>query len=272
MKSNKRKQYKDLARVLNSNNDPVLRDYNYWVTDRSAKEGMPKLEIMLQHYSNGFSRRIHVVVPPSAAGNQNGIVVFMTDGQLVSGFAEWTFESLGDATLPPISFFGMECNDDGYKRRDRADEYLGADDEELFACHYEAFIKVLPSLAQHLLQVELARETSVVAGFSNGGAFAYRMAVKHPELFGNAVLMSPQRSRQPIDLSKLGDYKTKFFLIAGEVDLERLFKKNALRIKQALDDAGMENSFFHDATRGHNFFLWGRHFPTAINWLFNDSH
>ena len=79
------------------------------------------------------------------------LAVFMADGQLVSDFAKWTFESLRDAALPPIYFFGMECNDDGYKRLDRADEYLGADDEEPFACHYEAFTKVLPSLARHLL-------------------------------------------------------------------------------------------------------------------------
>jgi enterochelin esterase-like enzyme len=278
MTSKKTKHGKDIGRILNSNQEPGMRDYDFLVVDRSTKAGFLKLEkagflkleIVLSHHSNGFSRKAHIVLPPDSVNNQKGIVVFMTDGQLATGFAEWMFESLQVSSLPPISFFGLDCNDDGFKRRDRAIEYLGAEDEELFVQHYEAFVNVLPNLAKQLLQVELTRDSSVIAGSSNGGAFAYRMAVEHPELFGNAILMSPQRTRQPVDLSRLGKYRTKFYLIAGETDLERLFKKNTLRIKEALDQAGMRNSFLHDPTRGHNFYLWANHFPTAIHWLFDE--
>jgi hypothetical protein len=195
----------------------------------------------------------------------------MADGQSVPFFAETTFDSLQSATFPPIAFFGLSCSEGGHKRKERTEEYLGPKGQDLFDHHHDVFISVMPKLATRMLRFNRCRSKTVVAGFSNGGAFAYRMAFEHPWLFGNVVLMSPQRIRKEVDFSRLAGYETKFFLAAGELGLERLFKKNALRIKQDLDGQGFANTLFHDPDGDHSFFLWDEAFPKAMSWFFSGA-
>jgi enterochelin esterase-like enzyme len=211
------------------------------------------------------------VIPTRAIGNPTTIVVFMADGESVPFFAKTAFDSFQSSTFPPMAFFGLCCSEGGQKRKERAEEYLGPKGQDLFDHHHDVFINVMPKLATRMLKFNLCRSTTVAAGFSNGGAFVYRMAFEHPGLFGNVVLMSPQRIRKEVDLSKLTGYETKFFLAAGELGLERLFKKNALRIKQDLDEKGLANTFFHDPNGDHNFILWDKAFPKAISWFFDGS-
>lgn len=258
---------KHLALSLNSFKDPEFRNYSFRVCDYSDRH--PEIEITIRHKSNGFERSMHAVIPTRAIGNQQTIVVFMADGQSVPFFAEKTFNSLPSATFPPMAFFGLCCSEGGQKRKERAEEYLGHKEQDLFDHHHDVFINVMPKLATRLLNFNPCRSTTVAAGFSNGGAFVYRMAFEHPELFGNVVLMSPQRIRKEVDFSRLTGYETKFFLVAGELGLERLFKKNALRIKQDLDEKGFANTFLHDPDGDHNFSLWDEAFPKAISWFFD---
>ena len=211
---------------------------------------------------------MHAVIPANAVGNLSTFVVFMADGELVPLFARGTFDSLQSASIPPMAFFGLSCSEGGHLRKERAEEYLGSQGQDLFDHHHDVFINVLPKLATRMLEFELCRSTTVAAGFSNGGAFVYRMAIEHPELFGNVVLMSPQRIRKEIDFSKLASYDTRFFLVAGELGLERLFKKNAIRIKQDLDAKGFANTFLHDPDGEHDFLLWNKTFPKAMSWFF----
>jgi len=256
-----------LASLLNAMNDPVLKNYHFQINRETVGARIP-LEITIRHRSNGFAREINIAVPKNAIGNPRSIVVFMADGQLTHVYCRSATEFVQDSEFPPIACFGLSCNDSGVMRKNRADEYLGASGEDLFDHHYEAFIKVMPAVAQQLLKTPLKRDSTVVAGFSNGATFAYRMTMEHPELFGNAILMSPARLREPADLSRLDGYRTKVFLAAGEEGLERLFKKNALRIKQSLDQAGIPNTFWHDSDQGHDFFLWNDAFARGLDWLF----
>jgi hypothetical protein len=260
---------KHLSQSLNSSKDPDLRNYSFRVLDYSNRH--LEYEITIRHESNRFERSIHAVIPTRAIGNQQTIVVFMADGQSVPFFAETTSDSLQRATFSPIAFFGLSCSEGGHKRKERTEEYLGPKGQDLFDHHHDVFINVMPKLATRMLRFNRCRSKTVVAGFSNGGAFAYRMAFEHPWLFGNAVLMSPQRIRKEVDFSRLAGYETKFFLAAGELGLERLFKKNALRIKQDLDEQGFANTLFHDPDGDHSFFLWDEAFPKAMSWFFSGA-
>ena len=255
---------------LNAETDPDFQNYTFRVVRESERAGIPH-HIEIQHGSNGFSRGIHFEVPSPAIGNPQTRVVFMPDGQLVHLFAENANLALRRFSGPPTAYFGLSCTNLGINRINRANEYLGLVGEPPFDNHYDVFIRILPKIAQRLLQVPLKRCATVVAGFSNGGAFAYRMAIGHPELFGNAILMSPSRVRQPVDLSKIGGYSTRIFLAAGEEGLERLFKKNALKIKQDLDQAGVASLFWHDEHTGHDIFLWNEAFAHGLSWLFHDG-
>ncbi len=258
------------AAMLESTNDPILNRYEFQADDPWKPTPIPH-HLFIRDRTTGFSREVHLQIPGDSIGRLDAIVILLADGQLTHLFSRTATDRLRKTIGRPLAFIGLSCNGNGPKRKNRAEEYLGEPGVSLFDNHYDAFIRLMPRIAQHVLGFPLRRHATVVAGFSNGGAFAYRMAVQHPELFGKAVVMSPQRLRKPVDLSNLETCESSFYLAAGESGLERLFQNNARKLKRDLDHASVRNSLWIDSSAAHDFMLWKEALIRGLQWHFSTT-
>ena len=254
--------------MLESADDPILKRYEFQVDDPWRPTAIPH-HLSIRDRTTGFVREVHLQIPDDSIGSLDSIVILLADGQLTHLFSRNVSDRLRETLGRPLAFIGLSCSYDGLKRKDRAEEYLGEPGDSLFDNHYNAFIRLMPRIAQHVLKFPLRRHATVVGGFSNGGAFAFRMAVQHPELFGKAVVMSPQRLRKPVDLSNLHPGESSFYLAAGGEGLERLFQKNAMKLKRDLDHASVENSLWIDPSAAHDFMLWKEALIRGLQWHFS---
>ncbi len=134
------------------------------------------------------------------------------------------------------------------------------------------FETVLPYVESHY-PVGKDRRLRAAAGGSYGGAAAYHLAFKHPELFssagvfGNGAALGEEDSIRQWLAAIPKDMRPRVFLNAGLSDTYMLDRAKVLI--QLLDAAGVSHTEIFSAG-GHSYVYWGSNFPAYFRWLAED--
>jgi enterochelin esterase-like enzyme len=217
----------------------------------------------------GEDRKLTVYLPPGHGTARPSAVVYAADGEAVPAFASMLEPVLLDGSLPPVALVGLHSGPAGGTRAAgnpvvdlRAQEYLTGHDDRRFAAHERFFVSEVVPWAEAQFAVATNPARRAVFGFSNGGAFATTMGVRHPALFGSILAFSVAGGKPA---SRLKPPLSRFYFVAGT--LEPGLRENTLTWKQTLDQAGAECSY-HERVCGHDFILWQETFPGAVAWAF----
>ena len=117
-------------------------------------------------------------------------------------------------------------------------------------------------------------ETTAIMGSSLGGLISFYAAIKHPEVFGTAVVFSPSFwfSEKIYDFAESSEISgnTRFYFSAGTAESESMVAQ-LLKMKQLLLEKGAsEGKLKVRIVEGgeHNEAFWSSEFPAAFSWLF----
>lgn len=227
----------------------------------------PLIGILTETTLDGWT--IGIYTPP--AYDPNGApypVVYMTDGQSLATFAAALEPAIVAGDVPAVVLVGLHARTPTAQGDDtRAADYLPGVDAAAFAAHEAAFVTDLVALIEADFNVRMDAAGRAVMGLSNGAAFSAQMAVDHPDVFGNAIVLS---LGYPIVYAAPADGVTvRYWLSYGT--LEAPFALQTIRLLSLLQaaDQPVQSAEY---VAGHGFGQWVRAFPLAVGWLFGGAN
>jgi enterochelin esterase-like enzyme len=206
-------------------------------------------------------RGLTIYLPPGWAPGGRYRVAYVADGQAVPAFAEVVEPLILAGRIEPVVLVGINAGDNAQRMRDYLVDFVAGDTS--FARH-EAFVieEVMP-----LVEREFGASTSpkdrLLIGESNGGAWALDMALRHPELFGQAAPLSFGWQKAARELGK--PMKPRLFFAAGT--LEGNFLKRTTDVAQAARAEGYDVRLVTPVS-GHSSFMWRDLYPQVFEWAY----
>lgn len=184
-------------------------------------------------------------------------VVYCADGQVVETLCRYITNSDGH-NLPVL--IGVHSNEST-----RAQDYLFGENHN-YLSHEEFFVNELPVWANSEYDVPMLRASTVVFGFSNGGAFALTAALRHPASFAAVFSFStPKLSAMPC-IKSVGTLMPSIYLATGNIGPEKSIRKNVLHLARWLrkQDIAVTVS---EKNAGHTLDFWASELPNALEWF-----
>jgi enterochelin esterase-like enzyme len=231
-------------------------------------------------------RTVTVYRPPGADGGLPACV--LADGQSTAGFAAVLESAIGAGAVPPVLLVGVHHAElPGPHGPDlRAMEYVPGHDREQFDAHL-AFVtdEVLPWATERFgspggrLGSPGGRLGSpggrfrrgggpwIVAGFSNGGAWAIAAAQRRPDVFGAVAAFSAGIVPEKVSRAARSA-GVRHYLGAGL--LEPGFRRATGEWADRITRAGLPVRH-EEWVGGHDHLWWEQRLPVALGWLLRES-
>ena len=182
----------------------------------------------------GETRLLRIYLPPGWTKDKRWPALFMTDGN-ARVFAPMVEQMILDGAISPTVIVSAESGRMTEQGDMRGAEYIKGRDR--FERHMAFFAGELVRYARDEFGVSSGRGETAVAGASNGGVFALWAGLLHPEIFGDAIAMSPGIVQiTPEDLVR--QPRARFHVSGGLY--ETGFYRGAQTAEQALSQAGFE--------------------------------
>ena len=198
----------------------------------------------------GETRLLRVYLPPGWTKDKRWSALFMTDGN-APVYAPMVEQMILDGAIPPTVIVSAESGRVTEQGDMRSAEYIKGRDR--FERHMAFFAGELVSYARDEFGVSPDRNEVAVAGASNGGVFALWAGLLHPEIFGDAIAMSPGIVQ--ISAEDLVHVPRARFHVSGGL-YETGFYRGAQTAERALSQAGFEVTARYPAA-GHAQDQWG---------------
>ena len=193
-------------------------------------------------------------------------MVYCADGQALVYLLDSVTKSSEPWTAPPVAIVGVESSSSA-----RGEEYLMGIDESSYRAHEALFIDGVRQWTESRLSIRTGRQHRGIFGFSNGGAFALATGLRHPELFGFVIAFSIARCpKTPVRVDSAAGRELRFYLAAGNLGAERMFRKHTARIARELKRQGNECRYVERAG-GHSLEWWQSELSTALAWALPSS-
>jgi enterochelin esterase-like enzyme len=201
------------------------------------------------------TRRLTIYLPPGHRSGGDHAAVFLADGGSVNYYAYLVEPLIDQGALPPLVMIGANSGQEGIveDRSSLGGDIRGLDylpgfqgDAERFPRHMRFFSEELTALAVREYGVTRDPARRVVAGQSNGGAFAFWAAYQHPDVFGNAIVSS--QAYRPVEDIALTPTRARFYMNAGLYEQPML--RTTRRTAAALRAHGFE-VVFDELPAGH---------------------
>ena len=204
------------------------------------------------------TRKLVIYLPPEHGAGGDYATLVVADGSSVSYYGRMIEPMIDRGEIEPLVLVGVESGQSGivedrsHLNLDlRAADYLpgweGAGDR--FELHLRFVAETLLPFAEREYGITRARDRRGVAGFSNGGVFAYIAALRRPDLFGIAIARSTGFSRAEATVEELTNpLRARFFMSAGLY--ETSFWRSTHARAEALRAAGYDVTFLSMAA-GH---------------------
>lgn len=218
----------------------------------------------------GERRAIEIYRPP---GDGPMPVIYLADGESTSMFAETLHPLIVSGELPAVMIVGLHSGpavmpEGADVSLIRHQEYLpgwSGEPQPRFIAHDRFLVDEVMPLAESL-GASSRPQDRVVAGYSNGAAWAVAMATDHPDLFGKVMALSfgwtDGGLMSRIRAGRYGDV----WLGAGT--LEPPFHNVTRQAAEVLEPLA-DRVTFDSRVAGHSPVMWHDQFPVAVVWLFN---
>lgn len=210
----------------------------------------------------GANRDITLYAPPGHDRARPTPTIYLTDGEALEPYARVLEPLITDGILPPALLVGVHSGG-AQPPNLRSQEYLAGQNPERFAAHERFFVEEVAAWAETTLGASPKRSQRVVAGSSNGGAFAAQMAARHPERFVAALCFSVAGGAPPLPAP--GQDGPRYSLVAGT--LEPALRDTTAAFAGALAQDGFQQ-VYRERVCGHDPLMWIEEFPEAVRWTF----
>ena len=224
-------------------------------------------------------KKIWVYLPKDyATSNKKYPVIYMHDAQNLfdkktSFVGEWEVDETLNAMDANLIVIGIEHGNE--KRLDeltpfKNEKYGGGNGDN----YLNFIIKTLKPKIDSLYRTKANAKNTAIFGSSLGGLLSFYAVIKHPEVFGKAVVFSPSFwfSEEIYTLMKNAEKtKAQIFFLAGDKESETMVA-DLKKMVTLLDRNRCECLKFNKSVivKGgeHNEKLWRENFAEAVKWLF----
>ncbi|MDP3802207.1 MAG: alpha/beta hydrolase-fold protein [Phenylobacterium sp.] len=217
------------------------------------------------------------VIKSAALGEERGLfvyrpagegpmpVIYLADGEATESFASLLRPMIEAGEIPPTMIVGLWSGpllgdgEDAPPNR-RHQEYLAGWNDGVYLAHEQFLLDEVMPLAERM---GASRDPShrMLAGFSDGAAWALNTAMVHPERFRGVIAMS--FGGRPDPRARGSGYGA-VYLTAGV--LEPAFHDSTVDAATFLESAA-EAVRLDIRLAGHSPMLWNDRFPDAVRWL-----
>lgn len=210
-------------------------------------------------------------------------VLYLQDAQNLfddstSYAGEWKVDEILDSLKLKLIVIGIEHGNE--KRIDELTPYAHPEYKGGQADKYLDFIlNSLKPRVDSLYRTSITAENTFIGGSSLGGLFSYYATLKHPEIFGKAIIFSPSFwfSEDIFDLTESLDStslsKNQFYFRTGEKESETMvplmFKVKELLSSKLKSETQINIDSIPEGE--HNEAFWSQLFPDAALWLMNSE-
>ncbi|MFY8093991.1 MAG: alpha/beta hydrolase [Niveispirillum sp.] len=246
----------------------VGRDYSGIVVDGSS-EKTDRDSTFTYEFDSKYvgKRRITMYIPTQADRRKTIPVMYVADGQSVSQLAHYLEKAINEGLLPPVVLVGIwpsneKLEFEGNMIDGRALEYLAGYDTKFpdhFKKHNDFLIGELIPYVENKYNIGLARNNRIIAGFSNGGAWAISTALENSGLFSSVISASAGWTKSTFGGRKTSDVK--FFINYG--NLESSFKIKSSAIADSLRNSG-NIVYENERLGGHSMQMWKDAFIASL--------
>lgn len=219
------------------------------------------------------------ILQSSALGERRGLfiyrpegegqmpVIYMADGESAPSFAALLRPMIEAGEIPPVMIVGLWSGpllDEGQDAppNRRHEEYLAGWNDDVYLDHERFLLEEVLPLAERL-GASNAPDERILAGFSDGAAWALNTAIVNPETFRGVVALS--FGGRPDARAKGSGYGA-IYLTTGT--LEPAFYDSTVGVASHLESLA-EAVRLDIAVAGHSQMLWRDRFPHAVRWLFD---
>jgi enterochelin esterase-like enzyme len=220
----------------------------------------------------GTRRKVTTYVPPGHDHSRRSPVIYAADGESVKEFARVLEPLVTTGQVYPVVLVGVHSGGylggvAGAKDYDtgkdlRAQDYFPGLNERRFASHESFFVREVPIWAERRFGVSTRPQDRAVCGSSNGGRFAIEMALRHPDVFGNAFCFSvPGNPAGPVPGEGATDRSVRLYLAAGTWEVP--FHQFTSRLADVLRSRGVP-AVFSSRIAGHDIVMWREEFAAAV--------
>lgn len=146
--------------------------------------------IAMKSRALGETRRLTIYQPPNWRSGDRYPVLYLADGQFAGPFISDIARMVVAGSVRPLVIAGLWSAEAG--PQSRGEEYVKGHPDGLYRYRkFERYFtqEVLPAI-EAAYGASGAREDRMVAGWSDGGAWALGMGLGHPELFGHVAALS----------------------------------------------------------------------------------
>ncbi|WP_010231113.1 alpha/beta hydrolase [Gillisia marina] len=208
-------------------------------------------------------------------------VLYLQDAQNLfdastSYVGEWKVDEVLDSLKLELIVVAIEHGNE--KRIDELTPYPHPEYKGGEANSYLNFIlKTLKPKVDSLYSTSPAVENTFIGGSSLGGLFSYYATLKHPDVFGKAIIFSPSfwYSEQIFNLTESivenSIFENQFYFRAGEKESETMvpmmYKMNDILSSKLSSNAQINIASIPNGE--HNEALWAGLFADAALWLMN---
>jgi enterochelin esterase-like enzyme len=209
-------------------------------------------ESVTETFEYDGGRQVTVYVPPEAPE----AIIFAGDGQRISKWGA-LLEKPGVPSTMMVGVHGLT------DEMQRLYEYSPGFEPERFAAHERFFVEDVRRWTESRFGVTLPAERTGVFGVSAGGELALALGLRHPDVYGAVLCVSPGGGYKPPGVMPSSLPRT--YLVAGTGEL--FFLKNAMRWAEALRDAGAD-VVMNERAGSHGGAFWQEEFPLMVTWAF----
>lgn len=225
-------------------------------------------------------KQIWVYLPKSYQSSQIEYpVLYLQDAQNLfdvstSYVGEWRVDETLDSLALDIIVIGIEHGNE--KRVDELTPYPHPEYKGGQADAYLQFItETLKPSVDSIYRTKITNDKTYIGGSSLGGLFSFYASLKHPEIFGKALVFSPsfwysEDIFNYVEIIESEDIENlKFFFRAGEKESESMVplmvKMKELIAPKLNSEAQLNIASIPGGE--HNEALWAELFPEAALWL-----
>jgi len=272
-------------RIININNDTTIYlSVEAWNDDFPKRPPVSTKTKQVFIIDSAFNipqlnrqRRIWIYLPENYFFEKKRYpVLYMHDGQNLfdertSSYGEWGVDEMMDSINPGRRCIIVGIDHGNSKRLTEYNPFDSRFGKGEGGAYVEFLVKTLkPFIDKHYRTKPLSANTSI-AGSSMGGLISMYAAIKHPEVFGNAGIVSPSFWISP-SLSKTIDssvniQQTRFYFLCGEKESTEMVA-DMKKIYDQLKLKGVKNMQFKTVSDGtHNEAFWRREMYELYRWL-----
>ena len=209
----------------------------------------------------GEHRLLSIYLPPGFDATRRYPVVYLADGYAMPVLAAAFDAQIASGRLRPLLVVGIWPGQ--HDPKDRAREYLPDRMPGRYRAHARFVLDEVMPLVERKFGASSRPDERMIAGFSDGAAWALSMGLAHRDLFGTVAALSFgwQMAADGIETKP----RPRLFLAAGR--LEPNFHMLTLAAARRAQATGGD-VLFEDYTSAHSLFAWQNMFADALYWTF----